>query len=316
MAVDFHTWSTTAGSNTSINGIDIDEGWAAADINNAIRDMMAQLALVRKLISGSITTGGSANTQTLSSGFSMSSYQQDMPISFEAGFTNTGAATLNIDSIGAKSIVHPDGTALTAGDITAGGAYWVTYEAGDDEFILQGIEGAIKKGTHTIWVPSLAMVSAATNGPSRGSAEASSNAQNYSTLDFDDGTDEYAHFQIAMPKSWNEGTITFRVFWTSTGSDTDGVSWALQGLAAGDGDPIDASWGTAVVVDDAIDSAAGDVLVSGTSAAVTIAGTPAAGDLCFFRLFRDVSDANDTATEDAKLLGVQVFITINASDDA
>ena len=136
MAVDFHTWSTTAGSNTSINGINLAEGWAAADINNALRDMMAQHALVRKLVSGSITTGGTANAQTLASGFSMLSYQQDMPLSFEAGATNTGATTLNVDSIGAKSVVRGDGAALIPGDIVAGGTYWATYESGADVIVL------------------------------------------------------------------------------------------------------------------------------------------------------------------------------------
>lgn len=316
MAVDFFSWSTTAASNTSVNGISLAEGWAAADINNAIRDIMAQHALVRKLVSGSITSSGTANAQTLTTGFSMSAYQQDMLMAFEAGATNTGAMTLNVDTIGAKSVVHPDGSALTAGDVTSGGIYQVVYEAGADKLILLGIEGAIKKGTHTIWVPSAAMAPATTNGPSRTTVEASTNLQNYSVLDFDDGTDEHAHFQIAMPKGWNEGTVTFQPFWTTTATDTDGVSWGLQGVAVSDGDTIDASWGTAVVVDDAGQSAAGDVLVGAASSAITIAGTPAAGDLCFFRVFRDVSDTNDTATEDARLIGIKLLIVIDTSDDS
>lgn len=34
-------WSSTAGSNTTVGGVNIDEGWASADINNAIRAVMA-----------------------------------------------------------------------------------------------------------------------------------------------------------------------------------------------------------------------------------------------------------------------------------
>ena len=37
-------WSTTAASNTDIDGTSIDEGCAAAGINNAIRSIMAQIA--------------------------------------------------------------------------------------------------------------------------------------------------------------------------------------------------------------------------------------------------------------------------------
>lgn len=39
-------WSTTAASNADIGGIDIDENCAAAGINNAIREMMAQVRTV------------------------------------------------------------------------------------------------------------------------------------------------------------------------------------------------------------------------------------------------------------------------------
>ena len=71
----------------------------------------------------------------------------------------------------------------------------------------------------------------------------------------------------------------------------------------------------AIVVDDANISAAEDCYVSATSGAITIAGSPAAGDLCFFRVFRDVSDANDTAAEDARLIGVKIFFTTDTGGD-
>lgn len=167
----------------------------------------------------------------------------------------------------------------------------------------------------TIFIPSASMLAATTNGPASADIEATTNSQNYTVLDFDASTDEYAHFQIAMPKGWDEGTITFQVFWSTTATDTDGVAWGLQGVAVSDGDAIDASWGTAVVVTDDAQSAAGDVLVTAESSAVTIAGTPAAGDLCFFRLFRDVSDANDDMTEDARLVGIKILYTIDTLKD-
>jgi hypothetical protein len=49
---------------------------------------------------------------------------------------------------------------------------------------------------------------------------------------------------------------------------------------------------------------------------VIVGGTPAAGDIVFFRLFRDVSDANDDMTEDARLIAVKIFYTVAASVDA
>jgi hypothetical protein len=124
------------------------------------------------------------------------------------------------------------------------------------------------------------------------------------------------HFQVAMPKGWDEGTVTYQVWWSSTATDTDGVAWGLQAVALSDNEAIDASWGTAVVVTDDAQSAAGEVYVTSASAAVTIAGTPAEGDVVFFRLFRDVSDANDDMTEDARLIGIKLFYTVTAANDA
>ena len=54
-------------------------------------------------------------------------------------------------------------------------------------------------------------------------------------------------------------------------------------------------------------------MVSATSGAVTIAGSPAVGDLCFFQINRDVSA--DTQTGDARLLGIKIFYTTDAAND-
>lgn len=175
----------------------------------------------------------------------------------------------------------------------------------------------LTEGLHTIFVPSAAMRPTVSNGcASITDVETTAGRPDLQVLDFDATADEHAQFQIAMPKSWNEGTITFRVWWTSTATDTDGVSWGLQGVACADGDTADVEYGTAVVVDDANQSTPEDVYVTDISGALTIAGTPAAGDICFFRIFRDVSDANDTATEDARLICVQILYTIDAGNDA
>lgn len=174
----------------------------------------------------------------------------------------------------------------------------------------------VGQGLHTIVVPAGAMITAATSGAASASLESSTNDVNYKVFDFDATADEHVHFNIAMPKSWNEGTITFRVFWSTTATDTDGVAWGLQAIALSDNEAIDTAWGTPVVVTDDAQSGAGEMLVTAISAAVTIGGTPAEGDLVFFRFFRDVSDANDDMTEDARLIAVQLFFTTNAATDA
>jgi len=172
-------------------------------------------------------------------------------------------------------------------------------------------------GKETIFVPAAAMTPTASNGcASLTTAETTSGRPDMNVLDFDASSDEHAQFQIAFPKSWNEGTVTFQAFWTTTATDTDGVAWGLQGVAVSDNDTIDVAYGTAVVVTDDALSAAEDLCVTAESGAITIAGSPAAADMCFFRIFRDVSDANDDMAEDARLIGIKLFFTTDAANDA
>lgn len=171
-------------------------------------------------------------------------------------------------------------------------------------------------GKQTIWIPASAMIATTTSGCALiTQVELTAGQPELNTLDFDATSDEHAQFSIAFPKKWNEGTVTFQVFWTSTAADTDGVAWGLQGVALTDGDAHETAYGTPIVVTDDAQGTANDVYVTGESSAITIAGTPAADDLCYFRIFRDVSDANDDMTEDAKLIGIKLFYTIDAAND-
>ncbi len=175
---------------------------------------------------------------------------------------------------------------------------------------------AIEQGKHTIFIPAGAMRPTVSNGCAiLAEVETTAGRPDLQVLDFDATADEHAQFGIAFPKSWDEGTVTFRAFWTSTATDTDGVAWALQGVATANDDTMDVAYGTAVVVTDDNISAAEDMLVTAESAAITIAGAPAADEMVHFRLFRDVSDAADTMTEDARLIGIQVFYTLDAGTD-
>ena len=183
---------------------------------------------------------------------------------------------------------------------------------------LNQLDGVVAKtaGKETIWVPASAMQPTTSNGCSAlTTVETTSGRPDMVVLDFDDGADEHAQFSVAFPKSWNLGTVTFKAYWTTTATDTDGCTWGLQGVAMNDNETIDVVYGTAVVVDDAAQGAAEELYVTAESGAITIAGTPADEDLCFFRVFRDVSDSNDTMAEDARLLGIKLFFTTDAAND-
>jgi hypothetical protein len=177
---------------------------------------------------------------------------------------------------------------------------------------VDGISG----GKETIWVPATDMYPTTTNGcAALTQVEGTANRPELKCLDFDPSSDEYAQFSIAFPKSWDESTITFKVFFTVSGTNGGTVSWALSGVAFADNDAIDTVFGTAVApTAKAHSGTATDLDITAESGNVTIAGSPSTGEVVFFTIMRDVSA--DSQTGDARLLGIQIFFTTDAVNDS
>ena len=75
-----------------------------------------------------IATTGSANAYVLSSGTTLAAYATGQTFLIIPNFTNTGAATINVDSIGAKDITKNGTIPLVAGDLVSGQVYRVSYD--------------------------------------------------------------------------------------------------------------------------------------------------------------------------------------------
>jgi len=170
-------------------------------------------------------------------------------------------------------------------------------------------------GKESIWVPAGAIYPSTTNPCSDlTQVETTALRPDLKVLDFAADADDFAQFSVAFPKSWNEGTITFQPFWTVSGTDTGTVAWALSGVAMSSDDTIDTAFGTAAVTTALAHSGtSNDLMVSVESGDITIAGSPAAADICFFQISRDVSA--DSQTGDARLLGLKLFFTTDAAND-
>jgi hypothetical protein len=183
--------------------------------------------------------------------------------------------------------------------------------------VLQGAGSALKiAGLETMWVPASAMYGATTNPADAQQVETTAVRPDMKVLDFDAATDEFAQFSVAFPKSWNEGTVTYQVFWTPSNTDTGDCIFGLQGVAIGDGDTIDVAYGTAVNITDAGIGTIKDQQVSAVSSAITIAGSPAVDQQTYFQLYRDANAGGDTFTGDARVLGIKIFFTTDAANDA
>ena len=177
-------------------------------------------------------------------------------------------------------------------------------------------EGSAVKvvGKETIWVPAVAMYPNTTNGCAAIAQVELSNGPELKCLDFATGADDFAQFTVAFPKSWNEGTVTFQPFWTVTGTNTGTVAWGLAGGSMANDASINTAFGTAVVTTaKAHSGTSNDMMVSDESGAITIANA-AADTVTFFEIHRDVSA--DDQSGDARLLGIKLFFTTDAKNDA
>ena len=171
----------------------------------------------------------------------------------------------------------------------------------------------LKGGKHTIWVPASAMYANTTAGCSALTQVELSNGPELKVLDFDDGSDEYAQFTVAFPKSWNEGTVTFQPFWTISATGTNTVAWQLAGVGFGNSDDINTAFGTAVATTALAHSGtSGDMMVSAESNAVTISGA-SADSVTYFQINRNTS--TDNHASDARLIGIKIFYDIDAGND-
>jgi len=223
----------------------------------------------------------------------------------------------------ATSLILPTGVNITtaAGDtavcISEGSGNWrvASYQRKDGT-ALSGAGGSTQ-GKQAIYIAAGSMRPSTTGGcAALATVGGAANQPDKVTLDFDPTTQEYAQFSIVMPKKWDEGTITFIPQWSHGATATNfGVVWNLQGVACSNDDTIAVNFGTAQTSTDT-GGTTDDIYMGPESSAITIAGTPAAEDMVFFRLSRVTGDGSDTMAVDARLHGITVYVTTNADTDA
>ena len=183
--------------------------------------------------------------------------------------------------------------------------------------VLKSGTAAVKiAGTETIWIPAVAMYGSTTNPADAQQVETTALRPDLKVLDFDASTSEFAQFAITFPKSWNLGTVTFIPTWSPSNTNTGDCIWSLSGLSVAEGETADTAFSGAQTSTDAGIGTVEDIQMGPVSSAITIAGTIADGNQVFFQLERDADNGSDTFTGDARLLGIQLFYTTDAANDA
>jgi hypothetical protein len=90
------------------------EGMRTNAVNNSARALEGMVAREFKDRNGSLNSTGSANAYILAANATLTAYAQGDEFSFMANFGNTSAATINVDSVGVKSIKKHHNIALAS----------------------------------------------------------------------------------------------------------------------------------------------------------------------------------------------------------
>lgn len=126
-----YDWSTIAANNGSVDSqMPWPEGMARRQVNDSARQLVARVAELLGDIGGALVAGGTANGLTVTANSNFTTLANGRIVAFRATADNTGAATLNVNSIGAKAIRKMDSTgdvALVAGEIQSTGIYVAQY---------------------------------------------------------------------------------------------------------------------------------------------------------------------------------------------
>ncbi len=139
-------YSVTADDNNSASPNGMPENMAPSGVNNSWRESFARVKRWYEDINATKSTTGSSNAYVLAAARTVTAYAQGDAYMFRANHANTGAATLNIDSVGAVAIVNNTQSALAAGQIQAGGIYLVAYDATNSKFQLVGASATSASG--------------------------------------------------------------------------------------------------------------------------------------------------------------------------
>ena len=219
--------------------------------------------------------------------------------------------TNTINARGSSSLTLYSGDSGTYINIApSSGANTIDFHAGS--LTKNGV--VMGAGKQTLWIPAASFSPRIASGCAINQVSTVTNAINYRTLDFDAATAEYAETTIRMPKSWNEGTITFTPTWSQLTTSAGAVVWGFQAAAISSGDVIDLAYASVTVT--STGGTANTLYIPAESGSLTVSGTPAEGDMLALCIYRDGASGSDTLGIDARLHGINMFFTTNTDTDA
>ena len=327
------------GSFSNADGIRVDFSYSGNDgagsLTEVVQDTSPELGgnldvLARDIVSssnrpidlapggtGTVVIRGNDNPGTIVLNCESNTHGQTIkaqPHSASVTNTLTLPAGGNQTLIGTAGAVFTGDVTIPEGDLIIGST--AVTSTGAELNKLAGAGTLKQAGKESIWIPAAAMYPSTTNPCSDlTQVETTALRPDLKVLDFAAAADDFAQFSIAFPKSYNLSTISYQPYWTVTGTNTGTVVWQLGGVAITNDETINTAFGTLVATTALAHSGtSNDLMVSAESGAVTIAGSPADNDQCFFQINLDTSASGQTGA--VRLLGVKLFFTTDAANDA
>jgi len=337
--------STTAASNTDVLGQSTAGTASANTIDDFVRNILAVMARFYDDVGGQGTVAGTADAITLTSASTYQSLAPGILLCWKASGTNTGAATLNLDGLGAKAVRKKGDSALSAGDILSGGYYLALYDTAYNgaagAWVLLNPESSISgltdpnadrivfwddsAGAYAFLTPGTGLTITGTTIDAAGGkptilltpAGYEPTSTNYATLgtrnlhptlDFDTTTQESAVWTAVLPTAYAGGGLTVDVYYAAATATTGTIGWdvAIERIDASNLD-IDAdSFATAQTVTAAtVPGTSGQILKSSVSI-TSGANMDSLAAGEAFRIRLRRDVATDTATGDAQMIAMVV----------
>jgi len=143
MATGVASWSKTASANASADqNVNAAEGMAPAQVNDAMRAMMASTAMWRDDTAGVTTAGTStAYTLTTNQGFASLAALDGRKLAIIMHTSSGGAPTLSVDGLAAKPIRLQTGVTPGAAVLVQGSPYSLVYSNANGEFLVRDQTG-------------------------------------------------------------------------------------------------------------------------------------------------------------------------------
>lgn len=145
------SYSRTPSSNNSAPPNGAPEGMVFSAVNDTLRQLMTDT--VQEAAKGQarvLASVSGTNTITATMTPDLDAYTAGMIVVFTPANDNTGATTLNIDSLGALDILDGRGSALVGGELIAGVPTVLTLDAGADDWVISSLHSSYGTATLTL----------------------------------------------------------------------------------------------------------------------------------------------------------------------